>query len=267
MSPKGHISITKSNVWWIKYVLVCSCINSCLLSQHFNQCRFDPNVYMLIVSKPLFLMVIYVDDLLIIGSLASTIFIVKTTLCDRFLMKVMALLQLLLGLEINQNYSKDRNFSIQVCERSFSSLSHDQLQANNYTFPIGGTTSGWKGYNIGWLHHVHTTCGETPLSHSLSSWSLICSSYNFHTHEIITWVELERCEAHNQICLGNHQLWDSFWSKMQFGSHSLYNSGWVGDNTDCKFTLGYVLKLGSNPISWSRKSEYIGVINISIYGI
>jgi hypothetical protein len=36
-----------------------------LLSQHFFRCKSDPNMYMLITSDSLLILVLYVDDLLI----------------------------------------------------------------------------------------------------------------------------------------------------------------------------------------------------------
>lgn len=43
---------------------------------------------------------------------------------------------------------------------------------------------------------------------------------------------------------------------MYFGSHGYTNSDWAGDSIDRKSTSGYVLKLGSGPICWSRKKQY-----------
>jgi hypothetical protein len=42
-------------------------MNSYLLSQNFVRCKSDPNVYMLRTTDSLLLLVLYVDDLLIIG--------------------------------------------------------------------------------------------------------------------------------------------------------------------------------------------------------
>ena len=61
------------------------------------------------------------------------------------------------------------------------------------------------------------------------------------------------------------------------------NSNWVGDNTDQKYTSGYVFMLEEGPVSWSSKkqsaiallsteAEYRGVVNattqcLSLQGI
>eukprot|EP00253_Pinus_taeda_P008210 PITA_08210 len=78
-------------------------MDSFLLSQNFERCKFDPNVYMLRTHDSLLILVLYVDDLLITGSSASAIATVKRALHDRFLMTDMGPLHFFLGLEISQD--------------------------------------------------------------------------------------------------------------------------------------------------------------------
>lgn len=75
-------------------------MDSFLLSVGFTQCHSDPNVYILQQGDSLLFLVLYVDDLLIIGSSSSTIRAVKTALHDRFLMTDKGLLHYFLGIEI-----------------------------------------------------------------------------------------------------------------------------------------------------------------------
>jgi hypothetical protein len=63
------------------------------------------NIYMLNMAHSHLLLVMYVDDLLIIGFSTSTIAKIKRILHDRFLMKDMDLLHFFLCLKINQNAS------------------------------------------------------------------------------------------------------------------------------------------------------------------
>ena len=76
-------------------------MDSFLLSQNFERCKFDPNVYMLRTHDSLLILVLYVDDLLIIGGSTLAIAAVKRTLHDRFLMTDMGPLHFFLGLEIS----------------------------------------------------------------------------------------------------------------------------------------------------------------------
>jgi hypothetical protein len=80
-------------------------MDSYLLSQNFVCCKSDLNVYMLRRVDSILLLVLYVDDLLIIGCSTSTITAVKRILHDRFLMTDMGLLHLFLGLVIGQDAS------------------------------------------------------------------------------------------------------------------------------------------------------------------
>eukprot|EP00253_Pinus_taeda_P023500 PITA_23500 len=78
-------------------------MDSFLLSQNFERCKSDLNVYMLTAHDSLLILVLYVDDLLITGSSASAIATVKRALRDKFLMTDMGLLHFFLGLEISQD--------------------------------------------------------------------------------------------------------------------------------------------------------------------
>jgi hypothetical protein len=68
-------------------------------------CKSNLNVYMIRMIDSLLLLVMYVDDLLVIGFLTSTIFVVKRILHDRFLMMDMGPLQFFLALKISQDAS------------------------------------------------------------------------------------------------------------------------------------------------------------------
>jgi hypothetical protein len=76
-------------------------INSYMLSQNFVCCKLDSNVYMLRMTDSLLLFVLYVNNLLIIGCLTSSIVVVKRIFHDRFLMMKMGPLHFFLGLDIN----------------------------------------------------------------------------------------------------------------------------------------------------------------------
>ena len=75
-----------------------------LLSQHFQRCRSDPNVYIQKYDGHLIFIVLHFDDLLIIGSTVASISAIKTALHNAFEMSDLGLLKQFLGLEIEQNY-------------------------------------------------------------------------------------------------------------------------------------------------------------------
>jgi hypothetical protein len=76
---------------------------SYLLPQKFVHFNSDTNVYMLKTVDSLLLLVLYVDDLLIIGCSTSVISAVKRILHDMFFMTYMGLLHFFLGIDINQD--------------------------------------------------------------------------------------------------------------------------------------------------------------------
>ena len=75
-----------------------------LLSQKFQRCRSDPNVYIQYYDGHLIIIVLYFDDLLITGSTVASISAIKTTLHNAFEMSDLGLLKQFLGLEIEKNY-------------------------------------------------------------------------------------------------------------------------------------------------------------------
>jgi hypothetical protein len=78
-------------------------MDSYLFSQNFVCCKLDRNVYMIRMVDSLLILVLYVDDLLIIGFSTSAIAVVKRIVHDRFLMMDMGPLHFFLGLEISQD--------------------------------------------------------------------------------------------------------------------------------------------------------------------
>jgi hypothetical protein len=80
-------------------------MDSYLLSHNFVHYKSDPNVYMLKMPNSLLLLVLYIDDLLIIGCSTLAIVVVKRILHDKFFMTDMGLLHFFLRLEISQDAS------------------------------------------------------------------------------------------------------------------------------------------------------------------
>jgi hypothetical protein len=83
-------------------------MDSYLLSRNFLRCKSDPNIYMLRTIDSLLILVLYVDDLLIIGCSASSIVAVKRILHDKLLMTDMGPLHYFFGVEISQDASGNK---------------------------------------------------------------------------------------------------------------------------------------------------------------
>ena len=77
-------------------------MDSFLLSQNFEICKYDTNVYLHKYEGNCFIIVMYVDDILITRSTLVSINFIKTTLHEAFEMSDLGLLRQFFGLEITQ---------------------------------------------------------------------------------------------------------------------------------------------------------------------
>eukprot|EP00253_Pinus_taeda_P020502 PITA_20502 len=100
-------------------------MDSFLLSQNFERCKSDPNVYMLRTHDSLLILVLYVDDLLITDSSASTIAIVKRALHDMFLMMDMGPLHFFFCLEIGQDATTSNSLKLSTALNLLSFIDSD----------------------------------------------------------------------------------------------------------------------------------------------
>ena len=75
-------------------------MDSFLLSQNFQRCKSDTNVYLQKYDGNFLIIVLYFDELLITGSTVPSILVIKTALHNAFEMSDLGLLKQFLGLEI-----------------------------------------------------------------------------------------------------------------------------------------------------------------------
>src|SRR5713226_3739194 len=78
-------------------------IDGILLSLSFVRCKSDPNVYLKLIHGSLMIIVLYVDDLLIIGSSKKEIASLKDAMNHAFSMIDLGLLSQFLGFKIAQS--------------------------------------------------------------------------------------------------------------------------------------------------------------------
>ena len=99
--PEGYIS-DSSLVWKLKNSLYglkqaprewYSKMDAFLLSQKFQRCKSDPNVYLQKYDGHFIVIVLYFYDLLIIGSTVASISVIKTSLHNAFEMSDLGLLK------------------------------------------------------------------------------------------------------------------------------------------------------------------------------
>eukprot|EP00253_Pinus_taeda_P023454 PITA_23454 len=224
-------------------------MDSFLLSQNFEKCKSDPNVYMLRTHDYLLILVLYVDDLLITGSSASAIATVKRALHDSFLMTDMGPLHFFLGLDISQDAT-----GIKLSQAKYA---RDLLERFRMADCKPAPTPFLSGVRL-------EDGGDTPLVDSTLYRQLVGSLlYLTHSRPDLSYA--------GTITFGIHYAVGSALNLLGFT-----DSDWVGDSIDRKSTSGYSLSLGSSPICWSSKkqaaialssaeAEYKGVVNITIH--
>ena len=108
-----------------------------LLSQNFQRCRSDSNVYLQKHDGNIIIIVLYFDDLLITGSTIASISAIKTALHNAFEMSDLGLLKQFLGLEIKKNSD-----GIMVTQSKYISgmlvkFNMDECKASNSPFLFG----------------------------------------------------------------------------------------------------------------------------------
>ena len=111
-------------------------IDGFLLSLSFVQCQSDPNVYLKLIHEYLMIIVLYVDDLLIIGSSKNEITSLKDAMNHAFSMTDLGLLRQFLGLEIFSIPTWNKITSVQVCFRFSKQVQHERLQAKKDSLPF-----------------------------------------------------------------------------------------------------------------------------------
>jgi hypothetical protein len=230
---------------------------------------------MLRTTDSVMILVLYVDDLLITGSSASAIALVKYILHDRFSMTDMGPLHFFLGLEISQD-----DFSIKISQAKYVRDLLDRFHMTDCKFAPTPFLSGIKLEDG----------GDTPLMDNTLYRQLVGSLlYLTHTHPNISYavgaVSRYMQEPHDLHWKASKRILRYVQGTMSYGIHyavgcaldliGFTNSYWDGDSTDHKSTFEYTLSLGSGPICWSSKkkstialasieAEYRGVVNYVI---
>ena len=123
-----------------------------LLSQKFQRCISDPNVYIQKYDVHFIIIVLYFDDLLITGNIVASISTIKIALHNAFEMNDLGLLKQFLGLEIEQNFDGIMvtqskyisnllvNFNMDECKATpFPFLSRINLEEGKSTPPMDCT--------------------------------------------------------------------------------------------------------------------------------
>lgn len=230
-------------------------MDSFLISIGFIRCKSDPNVYLLQHDDSLFLIVIYVDDLMMTGNLSSAIDLAKLALHNQFSMADLGLLHYFLGLEVSQSssgikmaqckYASDLliHFQMIECKPATSPFLSGIRFEDACTTPLVDSTL-YRQLVGSLLYLTHT---RPDISYAVG----VCSRYMKEPHEL-HWKATKRILRYVKITssFGIFYAADCPLSLIGY-----IDSDWVGDGSDRKSTSGYVFNFSSSPFFWSSKKQ------------
>eukprot|EP00253_Pinus_taeda_P008382 PITA_08382 len=201
-------------------------MNSFLLESGFSRCHSDHTVYTKKEGKSLIILVLYVDDLILIGSDPNLINHVKSSLKKKFEMTDLRHLHYFLGLQVLQ--------SKEVWSQTFSHLYFPEVDATLYRQLVGKL-----------LYLTHT---RPDLSFAVG----LVARF-MQTPRESHWKEAKRipCYVRGTVQFGIIH-YSAEVSPLLVG---FTDSDWAGDPDDRKSTVGYVFTLGSGPITWACKKQ------------
>ena len=229
-------------------------IDTFFLSLGFQNCYADSNLYIFSQDNLLCLIILYVDDLLITGSLASKIEELRADLKTTFEMTDLGLLHYFIGMEVYQSHggiflSQHRylrqlleTYSMSNCRPLSCPMDPNSKLSREDNSPIFEDITKYRRL-IGSL--LHLTYTRPDLSYSVSILSQFSSAPR-QSH----WQASIRVLRYLANTL-DYGL--SFRGGMELVGYS--DVDWAGDIDSRRSTSGYCFMLGSGLISWKSKKQ------------
>jgi hypothetical protein len=224
-------------------------MDSFLIDTGFSRCHSDPNVYTKKVGIHLIILVLYVDDLILIGSDSKLLNHVKTSLKKKFEMTDLGFFHYFLGLQVLQtNEGISLSQSKYVCD-----LVH-RFHIDDCKPTPSPFQSGFK---------LTATCTSPEVDATMYRQLVGSLLYLTHTHPDLSFV-VGLVTRHMQTPHEIHwkaakRILRYVCGTVQFGIRYISggtpllvgftDSNWVGDPDDRKSTAGYVFSLGSGPVT------------------
>ena len=220
----------------------------------FQNCNADSNLYVFSQDNLLCLIILYVDDLLITGSLAPKIEEVRADLKTTFEMTDLGLLHYFIGMEVYQSHggiflSQHRylrqlleTYSMSNCKPLSCPMDPNSKLSREDNSPIFEDITKYRRL-IGSL--LHLTYTRPDLSYSVSILSQFSSAPR-QSH----WQAAIRVLRYLANTL-DYGL--SFRGGIELVGYS--DADWAGDIDSRRSTSGYCFMLGSGLISWKSKKQ------------
>ena len=228
----------------------------------FVQTPSDPCLY---VSSEveLFIIAVYVDDILLAGKSDKRMKEVKRALSAQFEVKDLGDLHYLLGVAVNQNHAEK---SIWIGQPTYTSTILEKFgmkEAKPIATPVNTDSKLVKATEkdelvdkylyqsaVGSLQYL-STMTRPDITYAVSNVAKFCSN---PTKE--HWTSVKRIMRY----LKGTQNYGLLYKKVNSNTVGFSDSDWAGDIDDQKSTSGYIFQVGGTAISWrSRKQSCVAL--------
>ena len=231
--------------------------SSAVLSFGFQQSSHDSALFIRQSSQGLVLLLLYVDDMIIIGSDTIGIHDIKTHLGTCFEMKDLGPLRYFLGIEVNSSSS---GYSLSQVKYASDLISRAGLIDNKAVdTPLelnvklrstdGELVSNPTLYRqlVGGL--IYLTITRPDISYVIHVVSqFMTSPRTVHFAAVLRILRYVRGTMHQGLLMSSS-------SKLELNAYS--DSNWVGDVTDRRSITGFCIFLGDSLISWKSEKQTV----------
>eukprot|EP00253_Pinus_taeda_P027357 PITA_27357 len=114
-----------------------------LLDIGFSRCHYDNTAYTKKVGKPLIILVLYVDDLILTGSDPNLINHENSNLKNKFEMKYLGHLHYFLGLQVLQSKEEASPLLVGFIDSDWDGDPDDRKSTTGYVFTLGSGPITW----------------------------------------------------------------------------------------------------------------------------
>lgn len=257
---EGLVCKLKKSIYGLKQSPRCwnSALDSHLKKMGFVQAAGDPCLYMASEGE-MFLIAVYVDDILLAGRSNKRLTAVKQALSQQFQVKDMGELHYFLGAKIIQDH---KTGSVWIGQQSHTEnilRRFGMEDAKEIRTPVDTSTKLVKGKDedtyimdqqlyqsaVGSLLYLSIVT-RPDITYAVSNVAKFCAKPT-KQH----WVAVKRIFRY----LKGTQKYGLLYSKKDFKCVGFSDADWGGDLDDRKSTSGYMFQVGGTAISWRSKKQ------------
>ena len=249
----------KKSIYGLKQSPRCwnSALDCHLKKMGFKQAAGDPCIYMASEGE-MFLIAVYVDDILLAGRSDERLTTVKQALSRKFQVKDMGKLHHFLGINVVQDY---KNGSVWIGQELYTEnilKRYGMEDAKPIQTPVDISTKLMKGGDedtcvdqqlyqsaVGSLLYLSIVT-RPDITYAVSNVAKFCAK-PMKQH----WVAVKRIFHY----LKGTQKYGLLYSKNDSNCVGFSDADWGGDLDDRKSTSGYVFQVGGTAISWRSKKQ------------